>query len=206
MNKEQKAAVVEEIADELKGSDAIFAVDYRGISVPQVAELRDKLRDADASFRVVKNRLTLRAAEKAGTSGLNELLEGPTALTFVRGDAAVAAKAINDFSRAADVLEFKGGLLGEQTLTVDEIKTIARLPARDVLNAQLVGMVASPLTGLVRGLNALISGIAIQLQQIHDQGLVTGEAPAEDPAPAEEETVTESQADPEQTANETEET
>jgi large subunit ribosomal protein L10 len=230
MNKEQKAAVVEEIADELKGSDAIFAVDYRGISVPQVAELRDKLRDADASFRVVKNRLTLRAAEKAGTSGLDGLLEGPTALTFVRGDAAVAAKAINDFSRSADVLEFKGGLLGEQTLTVDEIKTIARLPARDVLNAQLVGMVASPLTGLVRGLNALISGIAIQLQQIHDQGLVTGEAPAEeppaaeepapaeeapaeeepapaeDPAPAEEETVTESQADPEQTANETEET
>jgi large subunit ribosomal protein L10 len=187
MNKEQKAAVVEEIAEELKGSDAIFAVDYRGISVPQVAELRDKLRDADASFRVVKNRLTLRAAEKAGTSGLDELLEGPTALTFVRGDAAVAAKAINDFSRSADVLEFKGGLLGEQTLTVDEIKTIARLPARDVLNAQLVGMVASPLTGLVRGLNALISGIAIQLQQIHDQGLVTGEPPPAEAAPPEEE-------------------
>jgi large subunit ribosomal protein L10 len=226
MNKEQKAAVVDEIAEELKGSDAIFAIDYRGISVPQVAELRDKLRDADASFRVVKNRLTLRAAEKAGTAGLDELLEGPTALTFVRGDAAVAAKALNDFSRAADVLEFKGGLLGEQSLTIDEIKTIARLPARDVLNAQLVGMVASPLTGLVRGLNALISGIAIQLQQIHDQGLVTGEPPAEEPAaaepaaaepeaeapveeepaPAEEETVTESESAPEQTANETEQT
>jgi large subunit ribosomal protein L10 len=231
MNKEQKAAVVDEIAEELKGSDAIFAVDYRGISVPQVAELRDKLRDADASFRVVKNRLTLRAAEKAGTSGLDGLLEGPTALTFVRGDAAVAAKALNDFSRSADVLEFKGGLLGDQSLTIDEIKSIARLPARDVLNAQLVGMVASPLTGLVRGLNALISGIAIQLQQIHDQGLVTGEPPAEEPTPAEEapgpadsppaeetapepdapaepeeETVTESEAAPEQTANETEET
>jgi large subunit ribosomal protein L10 len=206
MNKEQKAAVVDEIAEELKGSDAIFAVDYRGISVPQVAELRDKLRDADASFRVVKNRLTLRAAEKAGTSGLDGLLEGPTALTFVRGDAAVAAKALNDFSRSADVLEFKGGLLGDQTLTVDEIKSIARLPARDVLNGQLVGMVASPLTGLVRGLNALISGIAIQLQQIHDQGLVTGELPAKEPAAAAEETVTEPEAAPEQTANETEET
>jgi large subunit ribosomal protein L10 len=206
MNKEQKAAVVDEIAEELKGSDAIFAVDYRGISVPQVAELRDKLRGADASFRVVKNRLTLRAAEKAGTSGLDGLLEGPTALTFVRGDAAVAAKALNDFSRSADVLEFKGGLLGDQTLTVDEIKSIARLPARDVLNGQLVGIVASPLTGLVRGLNALISGIAIQLQQIHDQGLVTGEPPAEERAAAAEETVTEPEAAPEQTANETEET
>ncbi|HVE68327.1 MAG TPA: 50S ribosomal protein L10 [Solirubrobacteraceae bacterium] len=177
MNKEEKAAVVDQIADELKGSEAIFAVDYRGISVPQAAELRGRLREADASFRIVKNRLTARAAERAGTQGLGELLEGPTALTFVRGDAALAAKALNDFSRATDILEFKGGLLGEQVLTIDEIKSIARLPARDVLHGQLVGMIATPITGVVRGLNALLSGIAIQLQAIHDQGLVTGEAP-----------------------------
>ena len=195
MNKEEKAAVVDRIADELQGSEAIFAVDYRGISVPQAAELRAKLRDADASFRVVKNRLTLRAAAKAGTQGLDELLEGPTALTFVRGDAAMAAKALNDFARATDILDFKGGLLGEQVLTIDEIKSIARLPARDVLHGQLVGMIATPITGVVRGLNALLSGLAIQLQAIHDQGLVTGEAPpaeaesppADDP-PAEAET------------------
>jgi large subunit ribosomal protein L10 len=206
MNKEEKAAVVEEIAGELKGSEAIFAVDYRGISVPQAAELRGRLREADASFRIVKNRLTIRAAEQAGTQGLAELLEGPTALTFVRGDAAVAAKALNDFARATDVLEFKGGLLGEQVLTIDEIRSIARLPARDVLHGQLVGMIAAPITGVVRGLNALLSGIAIQLQAIHDQGLVTGEppaaeappveetAPSED-TPAEDETITESSAD-----------
>ncbi|MDX6697966.1 MAG: large subunit ribosomal protein [Solirubrobacteraceae bacterium] len=184
MNKEEKAAVVDQIADELKGSEAIFAVDYRGISVPQAAELRGRLREADASFRIVKNRLTLRAAEQAGTQGLDDLLEGPTALTFVRGDAAVAAKALNDFGRATDILEFKGGLLGEQVLTIDEIKSIARLPARDILHGQLVGMIAAPITGVVRGLNALLTGIAIQLQAIHDQGLVTGEAPAEAP-PAE---------------------
>jgi large subunit ribosomal protein L10 len=184
MNKDEKATVVDEIAEPLQGSEAIFAVDYRGISVPQAAELRARLREADATFRIVKNRLTIRAAEKAGTETLTELLEGPTALTFVRGDAAVAAKALNDFSRASDVMEFKGGLLGEQVLTVDEIKSIARLPARDVLHSQLVGTIAAPLTGLVRGLNALISGIAIQLQAIHDQGLVTGEAPPEE-APAE---------------------
>lgn len=184
MNKEEKAAVVEEIAGELKGSEAIFAVDYRGISVPQAAELRGRLREADASFRIVKNRLTIRAAEQAGTQGLAELLEGPTALTFVRGDAAVAAKALNDFARATDVLEFKGGLLGEQVLTIDEIRSIARLPARDVLHGQLVGMIAAPITGVVRGLNALLSGIAIQLQAIHDQGLVTGEPPAPEAPPA----------------------
>src|SRR4051794_25475758 len=107
MNRDEKAAVVDEIAEQLKGSEAIFAVDYRGISVPQAAELRARLRDADASFRIVKNRLTLLALEKAGTEGLNELLEGPTALTFVRGDAALAAKALNDFARVADTLEFK---------------------------------------------------------------------------------------------------
>ncbi len=186
MNRDQKAAVVEEIVEELKGAEAIFAVDYRGISVPQAAELRAKLRDADATFRIVKNRLTARAADQAGTDGLGELLEGPTALTFVRGDAALAAKALNDFSRAADVLAFKGGLLGDQALSADEIRSIARLPGREILHAQLVGTIAAPITGLVRGLNSLISGVAIALQQIHDQGLVSGEAPAQDPPPAEE--------------------
>ena len=188
INKEEKAAVVDEIAGQLKDAEAIFAVDYRGISVPQAAELRARLRDADATFRVVKNRLTLRAAEKAGAEELRDLLEGPTALTFVRGDAAVAAKAINDFSRSADVLEFKGGRLGEQVLTVDEIKSIARLPARDVLHAQLVGTIAAPVTGLVRGLNQLIAGFAIQLQQIVEQGLLPeGEAPPAEAEPAAEE-------------------
>src|SRR3954454_1019635 len=110
MNKEQKEAVVDEIAGQLKDAEAVFAVDYRGISVPQAAELRARLREADATFRVVKNRLTLRAAEKAGADSLRELLEGPTALTFVHGDAAVAAKALNDFARTGRALEFKGGV------------------------------------------------------------------------------------------------
>jgi large subunit ribosomal protein L10 len=182
MNREQKATVVDEIAAQLKAADAVFAVDYRGISVPQAAALRARLRDADATFRVVKNRLTLRAAEQAGADSLRELLEGPTALTFVRGDAALAAKALHEFARAGDALEFKGGLLGEQTLSVEEIRSIALLPARDVLHAQLVGTVAAPLTGLVRGLNGLIAGLAIQLRQIQEQELVGGGA--EDAAPA----------------------
>src|ERR671922_1623724 len=111
MNKEQKAAVVDEVAGQIEGSEAVFAVDYRGISVPQAAELRTRLRDADASFRIVKNTLTLRAADKAGAEALKELLEGPTAMTFVRGDAAMAAKALADFRRASGgtLLQFKGG-------------------------------------------------------------------------------------------------
>jgi len=196
MTKEDKAALVDEIAEQLQGADAIFAVDYRGISVPRAAELRARLRDADATFRIVKNRLTLRAAEKAGTQSLQELLEGPTALTFVHGDAAVAAKALNDFARAGDALEFKGGLLEGQTLSVDEIRSIARLPARDVLHAQVVGVVASPLTGLVRGLNGLIAGLASQLQQIQEQGLVGGAAAEEPAAPADEEPAAPAEEEP----------
>lgn len=177
MNRDQKAAVVEELAEQIRDAEAIFAVDYRGISVSDAAELRSRLRDAGARFRIVKNSLTERASDKAGTESLKELLEGPTALTFVAGDPALAAKALNDLARALGTLEFKGGLMDGSPLTADEIRSIARLPARDVLNGQLVGVISSPLTGLVRTLNALVSGLAIQLGQIAEKGLVSGEAP-----------------------------
>src|SRR3954454_3915823 len=188
MNKEQKAAVVDEVAGAIKEAEAIFAVDYRGISVPQAKELRTALTDAGARFRVVKNTLTERAADKAGADSLKELLEGPTAFTFVAadGDVALAAKAIATFRRQNNVLEFKGGTMGGETLTIDQIESLARLPGRDELHGQLVGVVASPLSTLVRGLASMISGLAIQLQQIQEQGLVGGEAPAEE-TPAEDE-------------------
>jgi large subunit ribosomal protein L10 len=170
MNRDQKSATIEQIAGQIQEAEAVFAVDYRGLSVPQAAELRGRLRDADARFRVVKNTLTARAADRAGAESLKQLLDGPTALTFVRGDAAVAAKAIADYGRAADgLLPFKGGLLGEEVLTVDQLRALSRLPAREVLHGQLVGVIASPVTGLARTLNALISGLAIQLGQIAEQ-------------------------------------
>jgi len=188
MNREEKSAAIQEIAAQIEESEAIFAVDYRGISVPQAAELRSKLREADASFRIVKNRLTKIAADNAGEARLAELLNGPTALTFVRGDTAQAAKAITTFSKEHDVLTYKGGFMEATSLDEDAFKSIARLPSRDVLNGQFAGIVASPLTGLVRGLGSMIQGLALQLGQIAEQGLVTGEAPAESPAgPAEEE-------------------
>jgi large subunit ribosomal protein L10 len=187
MNKEQKTAVVEEVAAQIEGAEAVFAVDYRGISVPQVAELRQKLNDAGARFRVVKNTLTLRAAEQAGADDLKGLLEGPTAFTFVAaesGDVALAAKALAQFRREHDMLDFKGGRMNGVALTIDQIQDLARLPGREVLNAQLVGTLASPVTGLVRGLNQLIAGLAMQLGQIAEQGLVSGEAPTAEEAPA----------------------
>jgi large subunit ribosomal protein L10 len=169
LNRDQKAAVIDEVAGQIQESDAIFAVDYRGISVPQAAELRTKLRDADASFRIVKNTLTERAADRAGAEGLKELLQGPTAMTFVRGDAAAAAKALRDFRRATQLLEFKGGWMNGEALTPEAIDAIAQLPSRDVLYGRLVGMVASPLTGLAAAMGGLIGGLARQLQQIAEQ-------------------------------------
>ena len=202
MNREQKAAAIEEVAGQIQESEAVFAVDYRGISVPQAAELRTRLTEAGARFRVVKNTLTERAVDKAGAESLKEVLEGPTAFTFVLaegGDVALAAKALATFRREHNVLAFKGGLMNGDALSIEQLEALSKLPARDVLHGQLVGMIASPITGLVRVLNALISGLAIQLGQIRDQGLVGGdaadetaaeEAPAEEPAaeeaPAEE--------------------
>ena len=183
MNREQKAAAVAEIAESIKEADAVFAVDYRGISVPQAAELRTRLRDVDATFRVVKNSLTERAVDEVGADTLKALLEGPTALTFVRGDAALAAKALQTFRRETDKLEFKGGLLGSEAVDTEQILALARLPARDVLYGQLVGVVASPISGLVRTLNALIAGLALQLGQIAEKK-ESGEIPAGEPPAA----------------------
>ncbi len=193
MNREEKSAAIKEIAAQIEESEAIFAVDYRGISVPQAAELRSKLREADASFRIVKNRLTKIAADQVGEERLAELLSGPTALTFVRGATAQAAKAITTFNKQHEVLTYKGGFMDATSLDDAAFKSIAKLPGRDVLNGQLAGVVASPLTGLVRGLGSMIQGLALQLGQIAEKGLVSGEAPAaEEPkaeeAPAEPET------------------
>jgi large subunit ribosomal protein L10 len=179
VNRDQKATAVAEIAEQIKESEAVFAVDYRGITVAQVAELRGKLRDSDATFRVVKNTLTERAADKADAEALKSLLEGPTALTFVRGDAAAAAKSIADFQRSTggELLPFKGGLMNGEALDAAQITAISKLPSRQVLYGQLVGVVASPITGLARSLNGLVSGLAIALGGVLEKK-ESGEVPA----------------------------
>ncbi|MEA2448374.1 MAG: large subunit ribosomal protein [Thermoleophilaceae bacterium] len=185
MNRDQKAAVIDRVAGEIESAGAVFAVDYRGLSVKQAVDLRNALREADAGFSVVKNTLTERAADQAGAEHLKPLLQGPTALTFVRGDAALAAKVIARFKRELGLLEWKGGQMDGQPLTPDELDSIARLPSREVLYGQFVGVIASPITGLVRGLASMIGGLASQLEQIREQGLV-GQGAAPEEAPAEE--------------------
>jgi large subunit ribosomal protein L10 len=195
MKREQKEQVVEEIAAQIADAEAIYAADYRGLSVPQAAALRARLREVDASFRIVKNTLTLRAADKAGAEQVKELVEGPTAFAFVRGDAALAAKALDSFSRQENVLELRGGVLAGELMEAEMVRRIARLPAREQLNAQFAGVVAAPLTGLVRGLGSLLSGLAIALAQVRDQrgdeavpdeagAAATGAEPAEAETPA----------------------
>jgi large subunit ribosomal protein L10 len=204
MNRDEKAAVIDQVAEQIQESQAIFALDYRGMTVSQAAELRAKLREADASLRVVKNTLTERAADKAGAEELKALLDGPTAFTFVRGDAALAAKALAAFRKEHELLDFKGGTMDGGTVSADEILAISKLPSRDALNQQLVGVLAYPIGGLARTLNQLIQGLAVQLGQIAEQGLVGGEgAPAEDDTTEEAEAPTAEAEPAEQSAADT---
>ena len=204
MDKEQKTAAVAELREDLEGAEAIFAIDYRGISVTGAAELRRSLAEADAVFKVVKNRLAKRAVADAGTEGIDEFLVGPTALTLISGDAVIAAKAISTFSREHNVLAFKGGFMDGQPLDADGFTAIARLPGLEVLHGQLVGLTASPLTGLAAGLNNFVSGLGRQLAQIAEQGLVGGEPPAaeEEPPAAEPEQAPASEPAAEETSEE----
>ena len=183
MNRDQKAVAIAEIASHIDEADAIFAVDYRGISVAQVAELRARLRETDATFKVVKNSLTERAADQVGAESLKDFLSGPTALTFVRGDVATAAKAIADYARATQLLPFKGGLMEGEELDVEQIRSLSRLPSREVLYGQLVGVVASPISGLVRSLGGLLGGLAVALGQVREKK-EAGEIPAGEPPAA----------------------
>ena len=202
MNREQKAAVIDDVASQIQEAQAIFAVDYRGLSVRQAADLRARLIEIDANLRVVKNTLTERAADKAGVEDLKQYLDGPTAFTFVKGDPVLAAKALAAFRREAQKPEFKGGWMDGRGLTVEDLEALSRLPSLEVMHGQLVGMVATPLTSLVRGLNSLLSGIAVALGQIQEKGLIGGdepaaEAPAEPEAEAEVEAPAEAEAEPE---------
>jgi large subunit ribosomal protein L10 len=187
MNRDQKAATIEQLAAEIEQSQAVFAVDYRGITVPQAAELRGKLREAEATFRIVKNSLTERAADQVGAESLKQLLSGPTALTFVRGDAALAAKALADYAKAIQLLPFKGGMMEGKALDAAQITAISKLPSREVLYGQLVGVVASPVTGLVRTMGALLGGLAVALGQVREKK-ESGEIPAGEGPPVADET------------------
>ena len=164
MNKEEKAAA----GRRDRRSTRRRRGDLRG-RLPRASASRRRpscapgCAEADATFRVVKNRLAKRAAERPAPPSSTSCSTGPTALTFVKGDAVIAAKAIATFARQHDILEYKGGLMDGEPLDPEQFRAIARLPGLDVLHGQLVGVAASPLTGLTRGLASMISGLAVAL-------------------------------------------
>jgi large subunit ribosomal protein L10 len=185
MNREQKTAAIAEIVENINESEAVLVVDYRGLSVTQASDLRTALRDTDATLVVAKNTLTGRAVAEIGESAepLREFLAGPTALTYVKGDVAAAAKAITTFAKDnGDLPAFKGGVLDGKGLSPDEIQAIAKLPSRQALYGQLVGLVASPVSGLARSLGGLLGGLAIALGEVNAKK-ESGEIPSGD-APA----------------------
>jgi len=169
VNREQKAATIEAIADQLSKAEAVIAVDHSGLDVAATEKLRRKLREGEARLRVVKNTLTERAADQAGVGELKEVLKGPTALAFAFGDPVAAAKAIAAQRRETEKPTFKGGLLAGRLIGPEELERLAKLPSRDVLYGQLVGIVAHPLSGLARTLNGLLGGLAVALGQLREQ-------------------------------------
>jgi large subunit ribosomal protein L10 len=207
MLKEQKERVVEQLAQRLRDSETLMVADYRGLTMPEIDELRSRLLEAGARFTVVKNTLTRRAAEAAGKEDVLELIDGPTAIAFLEaeGDPVAVAKVLSETARANDVLVIRGGVFEGAVVGDAEIKRLATLPPADVLRAQLVGAVAAPLTTVVglftAPLRDLVGVIDARIRQLEEQGETVPEEPqaeaeaepqeAEEPqaeAPAEETT------------------
>lgn len=188
LNRDEKGQVVAEVVERLERTETIMTTDFRGLTVAQLADLRGRLRDAEAEMTVVKNTLSRRAADQTGRSALLPYLQGPTGLVWVNGDPAQAAKALSDFAKVhKDVFTIRGGVLGSEDLPAESIVRLASLPSREQMLAQLAGALASPISGLAGRLNGLIEKMARTLAAVRDSGsLAPGEAPVEaTPAAAE---------------------
>lgn len=165
----EKVAVVREVAAKLGDAQAVFVIEYRGLTVGQLADLRNALRPADAQLSVYKNTLVRLAVREAGFEGLDdELLVGPTALAFVQGDVAAAAKALRDASKTYPLLVLKGGSLGGVPLSSDDVKALADLPSREELLAKLAGAIQAPMTKTAGLLQALPRNLAYGLAALVD--------------------------------------
>lgn len=192
MLRTQKEQVVAELAKQLGESETLMVADYRGLTMPEIDELRSRLLEAGARFRVVKNTLTKLAAEQAGTTDVLQLIDGPTAIAFLdaEGDPVAVAKVLNEVARAHDVLVIRGGVLEGTIVGEDEIKRLATLPPVDVLRAQLAGVVFAPLTTVVglftAPLRDLVGVIDARIRQLEEQGESVPEPEAEAEAQAEE--------------------
>ncbi len=176
MLRNEKDAVIAEVQQLLTDTENLFVSDYRGLTVEELAELRGKLRQSGASFKIVKNTLGGIAADRSGRVMVKELLAGPTAVTFCGEDLVAAAKALSDFAKTHPQLAVRGGVLDASLIDPDGVKALAGLPSRDVLIAQVVGTMAAPMTGLVTVLQGTISGFVRALDQVAQQRAAAGEA------------------------------
>jgi large subunit ribosomal protein L10 len=187
MKREQKEQVVDELTQRLKAAETLLVADYRGLTMPQIDELRTRLLASGARFTVVKNTLTRRAAEAAGADALLALLDGPSAIAFLEadGDMVAAAKAFADTARETHVLEIRGGVMQGRAVTAAEVESLATLPPAEVLRGQVLGAIVAPLTTLAGLLNAplqnLVGLIDARIEQLG--GEEQEAAPAEEPAP-----------------------
>ena len=180
MKKEDKERVVAELTERLRTSETLLVADYRGLTMPQIDELRTKLLEHGARFAVVKNTLTRRAAEAAGADALLALLEGPTAIAFLEsgGDPVAVAKALVDAARDTRVLDVRGGMLEGRPVEPSEIESLAKLPPVDILRSQVLGAVTAPLTAIVglftAPLQDLYGLIDARIEQLQEQGDTSG--------------------------------
>jgi large subunit ribosomal protein L10 len=186
MARPEKVATVEEIREKLEGAAAAVLTEYRGLKVSELATLRASLRAADAEYKVYKNTLARRAAEEAGLSDLISLLQGPTAITFVKGDAVTVAKALRDYSKTNANLVVKGGILGTRVIASDDVIALADIQPREVLLARIAGGFQAPLVKAAGLFQAFTRNMAYGLKALIDQRVAGGEAlPADEPeAPA----------------------
>jgi large subunit ribosomal protein L10 len=167
--REEKAAVIAEVRGKLEAADAAIVTEYRGMSVTALASLRRELRNAGAEYKVYKNTLARFAVREAGLEALEQFLTGPTAIAFVKGDAAAAAKALRDQAKANPLLVVKGGIVGTTAMSKRDLDVLADLPSREVLLAQFAGALQAPLVKTAGLLQALPRNMAYGLKALIDQ-------------------------------------
>ncbi|MBD8027242.1 50S ribosomal protein L10 [Ureibacillus sp. Re31] len=141
---ETKKVQVQEIAEKFQAASSVVVVDYRGLTVAQVTELRKQLRESGVEFKVYKNTLTRRAAEIAGVDGINEFLTGPNAVAFSNEDVVAPAKIINEFAKKNEALEIKAGIIEGNVSSADDVKALAELPSREGLLSMLLSVLQAP--------------------------------------------------------------
>lgn len=178
MDKTQKERVVADLTERLRTSDSLIVADYRGLTMPQIDGLRTELLKLGASFRVVKNTLTRRAAEAAGAEHVLALLDGPSAIAFLEndGDPLAVAKALVAAARETQVVEVRGGIIQGKPISAQEVATLATLPPAEVLRGQAVGAIAAPLATVVGLFNAPLRDLVGVLQARIDQLQAEGES------------------------------